>query len=76
MPARVPLKNEGCAMLGEADYYQLLDAVGAAMNPAPAREFADFPGEHDDFMVVPVPANDNEGPWPHLPFPPGWTASC
>jgi hypothetical protein len=59
--------------MGEALFNQLLDAVGAAMRHAPAR---DFLGEDDDFMVVPVAANDNDGAWPHLPFPDGWTASC
>jgi hypothetical protein len=45
------------------------------MNPAPARDFRDFLSEDDDFVIVPVAANDNDGPWPHLPFPAGWTAS-
>jgi hypothetical protein len=59
--------------MGEADYNRLLDAVGSAMKLAPAQ---DFLSEDDDFMVVPVPANDNHGRWPHFPFPEGWTASC
>jgi len=59
--------------MGEADYNRLLAAVGSAMRIAPAW---DFPGEADDFMVVPIAANDNDGAWPHLPFPDGWTASC
>ena len=59
--------------MGEAEYYQLLDAVGAAMKPAPAQ---DSLSENEDFFFVPVPANDNDSRWPHFPFPEGWTASC
>ena len=59
--------------MGEAEYNYLLATVRTAMQVAPAQ---DFLGEDDEFTVVPVPANDNDGPWPHLPFPAGWTASC
>jgi hypothetical protein len=61
--------------MGEPDYNRLLDAVGAAMQLPPAQ---DFLSEDEDFVVVPVAANDNyaDGRWPHFPFPDGWTASC
>ncbi|ETR78793.1 hypothetical protein X566_14895 [Afipia sp. P52-10] len=59
--------------MGEAEYYRLLNAVSAAIAVEP---LPNLPCEDDDHLVVPAPANDNDGAWPHFAFPDGWTASC
>ena len=56
----------------EAEFDSLLDMVRSNMRSDDHSLFED--DEH--LILVPIAANDNDGAWPHLPFPDGWTASC
>jgi hypothetical protein len=58
--------------MGQNNYDRMLDAVATALNfDMPTNDYIEI----DDLMLVPIAANDNDGAWPHLPFPDGWIAS-
>jgi hypothetical protein len=59
--------------MSEVEFEQLLDAVRAAIAPAPPQDFlANLPktGQPSN------PSNDNGLAWPMIPFPEGWYAAC
>jgi hypothetical protein len=71
--------QSGRVAVSEVEFDLLLDAVQAAIAPAP--------GE-DSMLALPIfntpapelnagkAANDNQLAWPLIPFPQGWNAAC
>ena len=60
--------------MSDMEFDLVLNAVRAAVAPISEEDFVTQTSPR--LQPLPRAANDNQAPWPLVPFPEGWYAAC